>query len=268
MSRAEMDEIRGCVHIAAAVPLQSRGYTGRCMFSEQLTYVVGDTPVHTCDARVKIALLLAVSIGVVATNTWPVLAGFTLAVAAALAVARVPLARLNRMLVPVYVMAGFSVLFNVVASPNIQGATTGAFFAVRMVVLVAASFVVCLTTTTSQLLEAFRWYISPLRALRVPVDDIAFTLALSVRFIPQVEREFMTIRAAQVSRGADFGGSLVRAAKTWAAAFASLFIGLFRHADALAQAMDARCYGAVDRRTRLGDSDSAGTTGEDGPAAL
>ena len=33
-----------------------------------------------------------------------------------------------------------------------------------------------------------------------------------------------------------------------------LFVGLFRRADTLAQAMDARCYGAPDvRRTSLSD---------------
>ena len=221
------------------------------MFSSQLTYAAGDTPVHRCDARVKILALLAVSIGIVVAGSWPVLIGLAIAVAIVLVIARMPVSRLSRMLIPVYVMAGFSVLFNVIASPDVQGLSAGLFFAVRMVVLVAASFVVCLTSTSSELLEAFRWFISPLRALRVPVDDIAFTLALSVKFIPQIEREFMMIRAAQVSRGADLGGSFAHLAKMWASAFASLFIGLFRHADALASAMDARCYGAADQRTHL-----------------
>ena len=33
---------------------------------------------------------------------------------------------------------------------------------------------------------------------------------------------------------------------------APLFVGLFRRADALARAMDARCYGAPGPRTSLG----------------
>ena len=40
-----------------------------------------------------------------------------------------------------------------------------------------------------------------------------------------------------------------------AGAFIALFVGLFRHADNLALAMDARCYGASPERTTLPDSD-------------
>ena len=127
--------------------------------------------------------------------------------------------------------------------------------AVRMIALITASFVVCFTTTSSELMQAFGWLIGPLRHLRAPVDDIAFTLALSVRFIPVIEGEFERIRMAQKARGADTAGSLSQTLKVWGSAFTALFIGLFRHADNLALAMDARCYGAAERRTNLRDAD-------------
>lgn len=196
-------------------------------------------------------MLLAYSIGIFLVRTWWGMAAFAVVVILTVLVARIPFAQMNRLLVPVYVLGAFSVLFNVIAAPGLDGLSAGLFFLVRMVALVAASFVVCLNTTSSELLEAFRWFIGPLRKLRVPVDDIAFTLALSLRFIPVIEREFSLIRAAQVSRGADAATSLVCVAKNWASAFSSLFVGLFRHADALATAMDARCYGAVEQPSRL-----------------
>ena len=173
------------------------------------------------------------------------------ALAVALAVAKLPLSRINGALVPVYVLAAFSLLFNVVYAPNADGLLTGLFVAVRMVALIAASIVVCFTSTSSELLQAFRWIIAPLRRLRVPVDDIAFTLALSVRFIPVIEDEFVRIRMAQKARGAETSGSLKRALEIWGSAFTALFIGLFRHADSLATAMDARCYGAAPQRSHL-----------------
>ena len=71
----------------------------------------------------------------------------------------------------------------------------------------------------------------------------ALTLALSLRFIPVIEREFDTVRAAQKSRGAELSGSLAHKLAMWGAAFSAVFIGLFRHANNLALAMDARCYG-------------------------
>lgn len=208
-----------------------------------LTYVSGDTPLHRCDARVKIFALLAFSIGIFLVSTWWGMVAFAAIVVVALAVARISFGQVNRMLAPVYVLAAFSVMFNVLASPNAGGLMTGLFFGVRMVVLVAASFVVCLTTTSRDLIVAFRWFIAPLRHLRIPVDDIALTLALSLRFIPVIEDEFATVRAAQKARGAELEGSFGNKLHIWGAAFSAVLIGLFRHADNLACAMDARCYG-------------------------
>lgn len=206
--------------------------------------MAGETLVHRCDARMKIVALLAFSIGIFLVGSWWGMAACTLAVAVALVAARLPIGQVSRLLVPVYVLAAFSVLFNVLAAPGFNGLLTGLFFGVRMVVLVAASFAMCLTTTASELLAAFRWFIGPLRHIRVPVDDIALTLALSLRFIPVIEREFETVRAAQKSRGAELSGSFMSKLHMWGAAFSAVFVGLFRHADALSTAMDARCYGA------------------------
>lgn len=214
-------------------------------------YIDGNTPVHRCDARAKIVLLLACSIGVLLVKTGGGLMAIAVVIALLVAVARIPLSTINRMLVPIYVLAAFSLLFNVLAQPGMDGVLRGLFFAARMVVLVAASFVVCLTTRSDELLDAFLGIIAPLRAIKAPVDDIALTLALSVRFIPLIEREFVSIRTAQKARGSESAESLGRKLSIVGSAFASLFVGLFRHADALALSMDARCYGAAERRTRL-----------------
>lgn len=221
------------------------------MLSNGFAYVEGASFVHRADARVKIAALLAFSITLFVVRSWWAMGLCALAAFALIIVARIPLRLINRLLAPVYVLAGFSVLFNVVPSPSIESLDTGLFVAVRMVALVSGSFIVCLTTTSSQLLEAFRSFIAPLRAFRVPVDDIAVTLALSLRFIPVIEDELRAIRAAQRSRGAESVGSLWRRLRIWGVAFAALFVGLFRHADALAFAMDSRCYGAAPQRSRL-----------------
>lgn len=208
-----------------------------------LTYYAGDSPVHNYDARVKIVALLLFSIGILFVDSWLVMALYAGIVVAALAVSRMPIGIVNRMLGPVYVLAAFSVLFSVVALPSVGSFFAGLFFGLRMIVLVAASFIVCLTSTSSELLVAFRWFIGPLGRWKIPVDDIALTLALSLRFIPVIESEFKTVRAAQKSRGAESSGSFNNKLRIWGAAFSAVFVGLFRHAGNLAIAMDARCYG-------------------------
>lgn len=221
------------------------------MFANGLTYIPGDDVIHRCDARVKLIALLAFSIAALAVQSWWELALMAGLVIIACALGHIPAGLMNRMLVPVYVLAAFSVLFNVIALPDAAGLLRGLFFGIRMVVLVAASFVVCITTTSSELLNGFTSLIAPLRATRLPVDDIALTLSLSVRFIPVIEREFASIRTAQVARGAESATSFTQKLKMWGNAFTSLFVGLFRQADSLAQAMDARCYGMTSKRTHL-----------------
>ena len=207
---------------------------------------------HRCDARAKILALLAYSIGIFFVSAWWVMGLFVLAVVALALVACIPAKRMLVPLLPVAVLAAFAVLFAVLASPGVEGLLGGLFVAVRMIALVAASFVVCLTTTSTELLSAFAWFIGPLRALRVPVDDIAFTLSLAIRFIPVIAEEFQQVRRAQIARGGAMDGlSFRRRLEVWGAAFSAVFVGLFRHADALATAMDARCYGAVERRSTL-----------------
>ena len=88
--------------------------------------------------------------------------------------------------------------------------------------------------------------------LMISLSDNTATNVLIDRYgIPAYEEEFRRIRIAQIARGADAAKSPLLRARNLAGAFAALFIGLFRHADSLAQAMDTRCYGAAPERTRL-----------------
>lgn len=208
----------------------------------QMTYLGGDTPVHRCDARVKIVALFVCSTVVCFAQTWWGLGTFSAAVAVLAAIAKIPLRRMLVPLVPVFVLAAFAVVF----APE---KLAGLFNAVRMVALVAASFIVCYTTTSTDLLKAFAWLIRPLRHVKVPVGDIAFTLSLALRFIPVIADELASVRAAQLARGGGADGMpFTRKLSVWGAAFSAVFVGLFRRADVLASALDARCYGNRDKR--------------------
>ena len=212
------------------------------------TYIAGTTPVHRCDARVKIIALLVYSIAIFFVQSWWGMGVFAAAVAVLVALARIPVRKMAAPLAPVALLAAFAVVFAVVATPSLEGLLQGLFVAVRMIALVAASMIVCFTTTSTDLLGAFARLIGPLRRLRVPVDDIALTLSLALRFIPVIADEFSQVRTAQIARGATAEGvTFSRKLRIWGAAFSAVFVGLFRRADALATAMDARCYGLKKR---------------------
>lgn len=251
------------------------------------TYIAGSSPVHACDARVKIVLLIAYSVTLFLVGAWWALGVCVLAFAVSLALSRISAVRLFAFSVPLLVIAAFAIVFNafsfdvslaatqqpsglgVVSAGAFDGIdpvviagsfgfvpsgfARGCFYALRIVLLVAASLLVSFTTTSTQLTQAFSSFLRPLRAVRAPVDDIASVLSIALRFIPLVAEELGLIHDAQWSRGARFGeGGLMARLRAWATVLVPLFVSMFRRADNLACAMDARCYGnpAV-RRTNL-----------------
>lgn len=257
------------------------------------SYIPGTSPIHACDARVKIVLLAMYSVTLFLVDMWAGLVLCGALFAAAAVSSRILLQRFFALLVPVYVLAAFAVIFNGFtfdvgqaapgAAPPLlgqepglfgslppvalvgsfglvpAGLARGCFFAVRIVLLVTASLVVTYTTTSTALTDALADFLRPLRRLRVPVDDIAMVFSLALRFIPVTAEEFGRVHDAQQARGASFTeGGLWERLRAWQTVLIPLFVGLFRRADALAAAMDARCYGAQPHRTSLHDRRLAG----------
>ncbi len=256
-------------------------------------YKTGSSPVHSCDARVKIVLLIAYVATLFLVDTWVGMVCAHLALALIVAVSGIGIKPFAAPLVTTAVLMVLTIVFNgvsynvyaaLVDAPRLgiasfdaalaswieqtgepvlvlvdsfgitgTGMARGAFYALRIFALVLASLVVTYTTTSTALTNAFRDFLSPLGYIRLPVDDIAMVFSIALRFIPVTFEEFWRIRDAQWARCAPFDtGSLFERMRTWSAVFIPLFVRLFRRADALAQAMDARCYGMPEvRRTSL-----------------
>ena len=220
------------------------------------TYVVQDTPASRLDARVKILLLLCFTASVfVAARPLSLMAWYVL-VALCLRASCVQVASVLRALKPAAVVLAFVLLANLVScdggaalhivgpiglSP--AGALRGATAVLRIVLLVAAALVVAASTTSTELADAFVRLLSPLARFNVPVAAMGMALSVALRFVPITAEEFQRIRMAQQARGVRFdqGGPLERV-RRWTAVFAPLIVGLLRRADALAEAMEARCY--------------------------
>ncbi|MCL1799134.1 MAG: energy-coupling factor transporter transmembrane protein EcfT [Eggerthellaceae bacterium] len=248
------------------------------------TYFFGTSAVHRCDARVKLALLLAYSLTLFFVRTWAGLALCTVLCLAVCAVARVPLRQLLALMIPLYVILGLTIVFNgfrfdasstgmlyglgnvsaglfadrapvlLVGSFGFvpEGFARGCYYALRIALLVAMSLAVSLTTTSTELTDALYDCLRPLRACRVPTEDIAMTVSVALRFIPLTAEELGRVQAAQRSRGAVFDeGGPIRRVGAWQPVLIPLFVGLFRRADNLALAMESRCYAMAQGRTRL-----------------
>lgn len=84
---------------------------------------------------------------------------------------------------------------------------------------------------------------APLYRLKVPVNQFAMLITISLRFIPTLMEEAETITRAPKSRGAPFTSpqKIVRL-KTSLAVLIPLLVGSLQRATDLATAMESRCY--------------------------
>lgn len=205
------------------------------------TYQPGTTPLHALDARVKITVVLVYSIALFFVDTWWGMGAYAVVAVACLAVGRMRVLALARQLLPLWLILALTLLSSALGG---AGILVGLFYVTRIVLILAASFVLTATTTASDISQAIESMLRPLAHVGVPVRDIAAVSGIALRFIPIIIDEFQGIRAAQASRGARFAnGGIATRAKAWGGAFTPLFVGLYRRADRLAVSMDARCYG-------------------------
>jgi len=229
-------------------------------------YVPVDSPVHRLDPAAKIGIVTAFTVALFLVDGFRGLATMAAVVVLAVAVSRVPPRAAMRGLAAVGFIVSFTLLANALRwnpatvallrlgplAVDAAGLRTGIFFTVRIMLLVTGTSLLTLTTSPVALTGGIERALAPLARVRVPVGELAMTLTIALRFIPTTVEEADRIVTAQVSRGVSFdrGGPLARA-RAYAPVLVPLFYQLFRRADALATAMEARCYHGTEGRTRL-----------------
>jgi len=130
-----------------------------------------------------------------------------------------------------------------------EGIINGIYFGWRLLIMVGFSVMVLLTTMPSDLADGIEQLLRPLRRIGLKIDAIALVLGIAMRFVPVLFDEAVRIRTAQIARGARFDGTFRMRLKSIAALVIPLFISVFRRADALAYALQARGYPPAGVRT-------------------
>lgn len=227
-------------------------------------YVAADTPAHGIDARVKLVVLLAMTVAVFAADSAPAFALLVVSLAIVSHLGGVSPGDVMRAVRPTMVVLAFSLLANAFVADgsgdiaivgsfgiSLSGLVRGALAVTRIVILVAFALVASSTTNPPAISDAAASLMRPLGLIGVPVTDIAMILSVAIRFIPICAEELDRIAMAQRARGAHLDdGSLGQRIRAWASVLTPLVVSLFRRADVLADAMRDRCYRGRGR-TRL-----------------
>lgn len=122
----------------------------------------------------------------------------------------------------------------------------------RLISIVLYTTILTLTTTPTDITYGLEQFLSPLKIFKIPVNKIAFSISLALRFIPTIIDVGNKILKSQASRGVDYNNSNLKgkfiAIK---AMIIPMFIMTLKKADDLAITMSVRLYNINSKRTNL-----------------
>jgi energy-coupling factor transport system permease protein len=222
-----------------------------------------DSFLHRLDARAKMAPVTLVLVLALLTHSFIFYLFILAALIAALLFSGINSTTLLRNFKPILFLVLITVFYHLLftgrQSPALlevfgfkltrDALTMAGYYSLRLVLFVAVAFLITLTSSPSELADAFTRLLRPLRKIRVPVDDFVLILFMAIRFIPVLYDEFVTIRNAQIIRGVQFTGSLVTRLRKTVSIIIPVFVAALQRADELALAIQARGYRGDTKRT-------------------
>ncbi|HHT42949.1 MAG TPA: energy-coupling factor transporter transmembrane protein EcfT [Firmicutes bacterium] len=241
-------------------------------------HIPGDSVIHRLDPRTKILGTTMLIVLLFSVNGFIGYGLAALAIAAVIQASELPWRYVLRGLRPLMVILILTVslnLFMTEGEPLLriwfltvtkEGLLRGLMMGARLVLLIAGTSMLTLTTSPIQLTDGIETLLNPARKIGVPAHELAMMMTIALRFIPTLLEETEKIMKAQMARGADFqSGNLMQRAKNLIPLLVPLFVNAFRRADDLAIAMEARGYRGGEGRTkfrelRFGRIDAAAIT--------
>ena len=228
-------------------------------------YFPGDTVIHKLDPRTKLILVIVFIVALFLAVDWISYAVMFLVLAGSIAISGVPVKSILRGMKPVVFILIFTAVLNLFYTPGehvlfqvwiltvtLEGVQNAFFMVIRILMLIAGTFLLTYTTSPILLTDGLESLLSPLKKLHAPIHELSMIMSIALRFIPTLIEETDKIMSAQRARGADFeSGNLVQRAKALIPLLVPLFISAFRRAEELAVAMECRCYHGGEGRTRL-----------------
>ncbi len=228
------------------------------------SYCPSTSWLHRADPRTKLLLGCAFIVILLNAQAPAALAISAMFVVALYLIARIPAAKALQSLAPLLAIVIIVAVLNLFTNTNGNllvdwgilkiyegGVRASLFMAARLTIMMLGMSLITLTTMTNDLTEAFERLLSPFARFGLPAHELGMIMGIALRFMPQFASELVTIYHAQVSRGAKLSNSPVRGVRMLSSLMVPLFTSVFRHAETLSSAMEARCYHGGVGRSRL-----------------
>lgn len=143
----------------------------------------------------------------------------------------------------------FIILINIITGVDWQVIV---IMVARLVLVVLYTSVLTLTTPPTELTYGLEKFFTPLRVIGIPVNKMALSLSLAIRFIPTIIDQANKIMKSQTCRGIDYSNSKIKDKITGVKSLMlPMIIHSFRRADELAISMELRLYNIHNKRTNF-----------------
>ncbi len=227
------------------------------------SYYNASSPLHRMDPRVKLTIMVVFMVSVfLAPAPWGLLPVAALIVAM-VGFSNVPLKVAWRACKPLWFFVIFTAIVNIFLVQTGEVAFyIGAFaihstalvqsvyMAFRIFSLMMAGVMFSLVTSPISITDGLERMLSPFERLGMPVHELAMMYTIAIRFVPTLFDEANHIMTAQAARGASMDdGRLIDRVRFFVPILVPLFASALRHAEELANAMEARCYVGGEGRT-------------------
>ncbi len=132
-----------------------------------------------------------------------------------------------------------------------QAIVLALYITTKIAMMIILTEILTSTTSSIELTYALEDILSPLRILKLPVNEGAMMISIALRFVPSLLDESKRILNAQASRGVDFkNGGFKEKTHSLISLIVPLFSIAFKKAEDLANAMEARAYNPRYARSR------------------
>ncbi len=217
-------------------------------------FYAGKSIVHRFDPRSKIVASLFLLTGLLVVNTAGSLILFSMLVFLGMYFSSIPLYVFSKNLKPfswfilfTFVVHSFFTGGIVLLDLNYfsitkEGLVNGTLFSARFALLILLTGLLTFTTSPIDLTDGLEKLLSPLKKVKLPVQEFVLMLTLTLRFIPILIAEVERLKNAQLSRGISFNVKLIQRVRNIGSMILPLVISSIQRADELAIAMESRNY--------------------------
>lgn len=225
------------------------------------------SPIHRLDPRAKLLVVALLMGAVFQARLLIAFVPLLLIVGLTVRLARIPLGYTLRGMRLLFATALVFVVFQVLFFPEPDPASTywrwgilslsqpglelGLLTLARVLLLYFLVSTLMFTTALMDLADGCEVMLSPLKHLRVPVNELVMTMVVALKFVPLLVAELERLIKARAARGAVLrGGGVLGRVRLLAGLLVPLFVSAFARAELLIVAMNARCYRGGRGRTR------------------